>query len=84
MSNVTFTLAGHDFHLGPEDYVIEVEKNVCISTFFGHDYPPPGGPFAVLGAVFLRRWYSVFNLEHRTISLARSKPARYVRTEAEH
>jgi saccharopepsin len=72
---VIFTLAGHNFSLGPGDYVLEVRENVCISAVFGHDFPPPGGSFAIFGTVFLRRWYSVFDLEARTISFARAKPA---------
>jgi saccharopepsin len=75
LPDVIFTLGGHNFSLGPEDYVLKESENICISAFFGNDFPTPGGPFAVFGTVFLRRWYSVFDLEARTISLARAKPA---------
>ncbi|KAJ9607308.1 aspartic proteinase precursor [Cladophialophora chaetospira] len=72
LPDVTFELAGHDFSLGPEDYLLE-SGDSCISAFFGEDYPPPGGPFAVLGTVFLRKWYSVFDIDARTISFARAR-----------
>ena len=74
LPNVSLTLGGHTFIIGPEDYVFDDEdEDQCISAFFGNDMPPPGGPFAILGTVFLRKWYSVFNLEAKTISFARAK-----------
>jgi saccharopepsin len=72
LPDITFTLAGHNFSIGPEDYVFEYE-GFCISVFFGNDFPPPGGPFAVLGTAFLRKWYSVFDVGANTISFARAK-----------
>jgi saccharopepsin len=72
LPDIAFTLAGHNFSIGPEDYVLN-DNDLCISAFFGVDYPPPGGPFAVLGPVFLRKWYSVFDVGAKTISFARAK-----------
>ena len=72
LPDITFTLAGHNFSIGPEDYVID-DEDTCMSAFFGNDYPPPGGPFAVLGTVFLRKWYSVFDVGANTISFARAR-----------
>ncbi len=71
LPEVTFTLAGHNFSIGPEDYVFDV-KGSCISAFFGND-DPSDCPFAVLGTVFLRKWYSVFDLGAKTISFAKAK-----------
>lgn len=73
LPDITFTFAGHNFSIGPEEYVFDYE-GYCISTFFANDYPPPGGPFAVIGRVFLRKWFSVFDLDAKTISFARAKP----------
>lgn len=67
LPNVTFTLAGHNFSIGPEDYVFEY-KGSCHSAFFGNNYE-----FAVLGTAFLRKWYSVFDLGAKTISFAKAK-----------
>ena len=71
--NIAFTLAGHNFSIGPEDYVINYD-DFCISAFFNVDYPPPGGSFAVLGPVFLRKWYSVFNVGAKTLGVVRLYP----------
>lgn len=80
LPNISFTFSGHPFSISPEDYIFNDEefddKNTCISAFFGHDLPPPDGygPFAIVGTVFLRKWFSVFNLEAKTISFAAAKP----------
>lgn len=71
LPDVVFTLSGHNFSIGPEDYVFDIEGS-CISAFFG-TYQARDCPFAVLGTVFLRKWYSVFDLGTKTISFAKAK-----------
>ncbi|KAI9868501.1 MAG: Vacuolar protease A [Trichoglossum hirsutum] len=71
LPELTFTLSGHDFTIGPYDYILEVQGS-CISSFMGMDFP--GGPLAILGDAFLRKWYSVYDLKANTIGLAKSKP----------
>jgi saccharopepsin len=70
LPDITFTLTGHNFTIGPYDYILEVQGS-CISSFMGMDFP--GGPLAILGDAFLRRWYSVYDLGTNTIGLAKSK-----------
>lgn len=72
LPDVTFTLGGHDFKIGPYDYILEMQGS-CISTFMGMDFPEPVGPLAILGDAFLRRWYSVYDLEKGAVALAKSK-----------
>lgn len=72
LPDVTFTLAGHNFSIGPENYLFEYEGS-CNSAFFGNDYLTPDGPFAVLGTVFLRKWYNYFDLGTKTISFAKAE-----------
>jgi saccharopepsin len=72
LPDMTFRLAGHDFAITANDYILEVQGS-CISTFMGMDFPEPVGPLAILGDAFLRRWYSVYNLGNSTVSLAASK-----------
>jgi saccharopepsin len=40
LPDVTFTLSGHKFTIGPYDYILEVQGS-CISTFMGMDFPEP-------------------------------------------
>jgi len=72
LPDLTFTLTGHNFTIGPTDYILEVQGS-CISSFMGMDFPEPMGPLAILGDAFLRRWYSVYDLGNNAVGLAASK-----------
>ncbi|KAJ5293889.1 hypothetical protein PENANT_c002G09320 [Penicillium antarcticum] len=72
LPDLTFTLSGHNFTIGPYDYVLEVQGS-CISSFMGMDFPEPVGPLAILGDSFLRRWYSVYDLGNSAVGLAKAK-----------
>ena len=70
LPDLTFTLTGYNFTIGPYDYILEVQGS-CISSFMGMDFP--GGPLAILGDAFLRKWYSVYDLGKNAVGLAKSK-----------
>jgi len=72
LPDLTFTLTGHNFTIGPYDYILEVQGS-CISSFMGMDFPEPVGPLAILGDAFLRRWYSMYDLGNNAVGLAKSK-----------
>lgn len=72
LPDLTFTLSGHNFTIGPYDYVLEVQGS-CISSFMGMDFPEPVGPLAILGDSFLRRYYSIYNLKDDTVGIAKAK-----------
>ncbi|KAL2865762.1 aspartic peptidase domain-containing protein [Aspergillus lucknowensis] len=72
LPDITFTLTGHNFTIGPYDYTLEVQGS-CISAFMGMDFPEPVGPLAILGDAFLRRWYSVYDLGNSAVGLAKAK-----------
>jgi saccharopepsin len=72
LPDLTFTLSGHNFTIGPFDYILEVQGS-CISAFMGMDFPEPAGPLAILGDAFLRRWYSVYDLGNNAVGLAKAK-----------
>ncbi|KAK0516980.1 hypothetical protein JMJ35_000135 [Cladonia borealis] len=73
LPDMSFTLTGHNFTIGPYDYILEVQGS-CISSFFGMDFPEPVGPLAILGDAFLRKWYSVYDLGSNSVGLALAKP----------
>jgi len=72
LPGLTFKLGGHDFEISAYDYILEVSGS-CISAFMGMDFPEPVGPLIILGDAFLRRWYSVYDLENNSVGLAKSK-----------
>jgi len=72
LPDLTFTLTGHNFTIGPFDYILEVQGS-CISAFMGMDFPEPVGPLGILGDAFLRQWYSVYDIGTSSVGLAKSK-----------
>lgn len=72
LPNITFKLAGHDFVLSPYEYILEIQGS-CISGFMGMDFPEPVGPLFILGDIFLRKYYSVYDLGSNTVSLAEAR-----------
>ncbi|KIW02964.1 vacuolar protease A [Verruconis gallopava] len=71
LPDLTFTLTGHNFTIGPYDYILEVQGS-CISAFMGMDIPEPAGPLAILGDAFLRKWYSIYDLGKDAVGIAKS------------
>jgi len=72
LPDLTFTLTGYNFTIGPYDYILEVQGS-CISSFMGFDIPAPAGPLIILGDAFLRRYYSVYDLGSNSVGLAKAK-----------
>jgi len=72
LKNLTITLSSEDFIISPWDYTIETQlsefeegEKRCISAFAP---VPEGEKRILLGSVFLRNFYGVFDLDGQSIS----------------
>ncbi|GAA5841282.1 hypothetical protein JCM3766R1_005013 [Sporobolomyces carnicolor] len=62
---------GKPYTISAEDYILQVQ-GTCISAFTGIDIPAPIGPIWIVGDVFLRKFYSVYDLGKNAVGLAKA------------
>lgn len=71
--DVTFTLRGKFFAVSAEEYILQAKgsSKSCRSVFVGWDLPS-SYPVVILGDVFLRKWYSIYDAGDHTVGLAKA------------
>merc|ERR1712060_120716 len=69
LPDLTVTLGGKDFTLSPDDYVISMGGE-CLFAFMGIDVPPPRGPLWIMGDIFMRKYYCVFDYGNKKMRIA--------------
>jgi hypothetical protein len=65
----TFTIDGKDYTLSADDYLIPDGDN-CLLGMIGLDIPKPSGPLWILGDIFMRKYYSVFDQGNKRVGFA--------------
>merc|ERR1712072_446912 len=69
LPNLEVTLGGKSFALSANDYTLEVSGQ-CLFAFIGLDVPPPRGPLWIMGDVFMRKYYCVFDYGNKKMRIA--------------
>jgi saccharopepsin len=69
LPDLDITLGGKPFKLTANDYVIQMQGQ-CLFAFVGLDIPAPNGPLWIMGDVFMRKYYSVFDYGNKQMQFA--------------
>merc|ERR1712037_951223 len=77
LPDLSVTLGGKSFTLSPSDYVLSVSGQ-CLFAFMPIDVPPPRGPLWIMGDVFMRKYYTVFDYGSKKLQIGLSKAASQV------
>jgi hypothetical protein len=69
LPNFIFTIDGKDYTLSAEDYLIP-DGDECLLGMIGLDIPKPSGPLWILGDIFMRKYYSIFDTKNERVGFA--------------
>jgi saccharopepsin len=71
LPELSFYFGGKPYPLKGSDYILEVQ-GTCISAFTGLDINVPWGSLWIIGDVFLRKYFTVYDLGRDAVGFAKS------------
>jgi len=72
LPDLSFYFGGKAYPLKGTDYILDIQ-GTCISAFTGMDINLPGGSLWIIGDVFLRKYYTVYDLGKHAVGFALAK-----------
>jgi len=69
LPSLTLTLGGKEFVMKSSDYIIN-NQGECMFPFMPIDVPPPRGPLWIMGDVFMKEYYCVFDYGNKRMRMA--------------
>lgn len=66
---IDFKLGGQTYTLKGKDFIID-SNGICLFAIMPMDIPAPAGPLWILGDVFMRKFYTVFNFVDQKVGIA--------------
>jgi len=71
LPDIKINMAGAEWVLSAKDYTINDEDVECLLGIMGIDIPvQDGGPIWIMGDIFMRKVYTVFDVENSSLSFA--------------
>ena len=73
LPDLTFDLGNKHFTISGKDYILEMSsqgKQTCLVGIMPFEMPEGKEPLWIMGDVFLRKYYSIFDIENKRVGLA--------------